>query len=335
MLRTRIAFLFSITLVLTAFAGAQERCESIREAKQRTYGFHPAKLSKSEREQKSKQMDAFWTLVKQNGADGLSCIRGLIETERQDKYFLFDAASILTAFDQSGNSDEAILKGLLSADLQDVDPSGYVSLALQLSHRNIDIGPAANKYLHAPHVTTYLPRHGGYELDRARGAILLYGSMPPAMVDKYLESEIQSPDAEVRDTAAIMLSLNMTEASFKTIASLGTGDGLGKARQQVMSVRTYQTVPVVRPSKYTREQTLQKVARFPEMESDMNEAEDKTLENSVYATFTAADIGALQEGRRRMVQGVSDESVDGYVETSRVLLNLINVLDLDKDYRIH
>jgi hypothetical protein len=102
-----------------------------------------------------------------------------------------------------------------------------------------------------------------------------------------------------------------------------------------MSVRTYRTVPVMRPSKYTREQMLQKVARLPQMDPDMNEGEDKALDNSVYATFTAADIGALQEGRRRMVQGVSDESVDGYAEISRVLLNLINVLDLDKDYRIH
>ena len=92
---------------------------------------------------------------------------------------------------------------------------------------------------------------------------------------------------------------------------------------------------MTRPSKYTREEMLQKVARFPEIDPDINEAEDQALDNSVYATFTAADVGVLQEGRRRMIQGVSNESVEGYAEISRVLLNLINVLDLDKDYRIH
>jgi hypothetical protein len=335
MSRTQVVLLFSIALGLRASLLAQDPCATIRDAKQKTYGFHPAKLSKPEREQKSKQMDAFWDLVKQKGPEGLSCVRGQIETEKEDKYFLFDAASILAAFDQTGNSDKAILEGLLGTDLQDVDAAGYISVALQLSHRDVDIGPVANKYLHAPHVTTYLPRHGGYELDRARGAVLLYGSMSPAMVDQYLDAEIQSPDSEVRDTAAIMLSLNMTEASFKTIASLGTGDGLGTAREQVMSVRTYRIVRVTRPSKYTREEMLQKVARFPEIDPDINEAEDQALDNSVYATFTAADVGVLQEGRRRMIQGVSNESVEGYAEISRVLLNLINVLDLDKDYRIH
>jgi hypothetical protein len=335
MSRRHAIFLFSIGLALSASLLAQDPCATIQAAKQKTYGFHPDKLSKPEREQKSKQMDAFWNLVKQQGPEGLSCVRGLIDTEKEDKYFLFDAASILAAFDQTGSSDKFILEGLLGTDLQDVDAAGYISLALQLSHRNVDIGPAANKYLHAPHVTTYLSRHGGYELDRVRGAILLYGSMSPAMVDKYLDGEMQNPDPEVRNTAAIMLSLNMTEASFKTIASLGTGEELGTAREQVMSVRTYQTVPVTRPSKYTREQMLQKVARFPEIDPDINEAEDKALDNSVYATFTAADVGVLQEGRRRMIRGVSNESVEGYAEISRVLLNLINVLDLDKDDRIH
>ena len=36
--------------------------------------------------------------------------------------------------------------------------------------------------------------------------ILLYGSMPPALVDKYLDNGNSEPRAEVRETAAIILS---------------------------------------------------------------------------------------------------------------------------------
>jgi hypothetical protein len=335
MLSTRLFLPLSLTLLITS-SFAQDPCATIRDVKQRTYGFHPYKLSKLERQQKTKEMDDFWNLVQQKGPAGLSCVRKLIETETEDQYFLFDAASILTTFDKSGDSDKAILDGLTRTDFQDVDASGYIYTALQLSHRNVDIGPAANNYLHAPHVTTYLPKHGGYELDRVRGAILLYGSMPPSLVDKYLDSEIHSSDPEVRDTAAIILSFNMTEESFKVIASLGSMDGFSKyAKAQVTAVRGYQTVQVVRPSKYTREQMLEKVARFPEIDPNLDQAEDEALDNSVYSTFTADDLGALREGRRRMVQGVSDESVDEYEELSRVLLNLINVLDLYKNYRVH
>ncbi|MGH9513921.1 MAG: hypothetical protein ACRD2U_17480 [Terriglobales bacterium] len=281
-------------------------------------------------------MDSFWNLVKHKGPDGLRCIRELVETEREDKYFLFDAASILTTFDKTGDSDKTILDGLVGTDLRDVDPSGYIYVALQLSHRGDDIGPAANKYLHAPDVTTYLPAHGGYELNRTRGAILLYGSLPPGLVDKYLDPEIRASEPEVRDTAAVILSLNMTEDSFRAIASLGARSGLSKAAlDQVESVRKYQAVPVSRPSKYTRQQMLEKISRLPEVEDGINDAENRALDNSIYAEINDGDLNALREGRERMIQGVSNESVEGYLEMSRILLNLINVLDLYRTYRIH
>jgi hypothetical protein len=43
----------------------------------------------------------------------------------------------------------------------------------------------------------------------------------------------------------------------------------------------------------------------------------------------------LLDARRRSIRGVSDESVDDYSELSVVLLNLVNVLDLYRDYRTH
>jgi hypothetical protein len=131
MLSARIFLPFPLMLLI-ASSFAQDPCATIRDAKQRTYGFHPYKLSKLERQQKTKEMDDFWNLVKQKGPAGLSCVRELIETEKEDQYFLFDAASILSTFDKSGDSDKAILDGLTRTDFQDVDASGYIYTALQL-----------------------------------------------------------------------------------------------------------------------------------------------------------------------------------------------------------
>ena len=92
----------------------------------------------------------------------------------------------------------------------------------------------------------------------------------------------------------------------------------------------------VGPPKYTREQMLAKVTKFPEMDMDASanpEAENKALDNSVYATFRVDDVEALRESRRRLITGVSNESVEGYVEMSRVLLHLINKLNLYAEYR--
>jgi hypothetical protein len=78
---------------------------------------------------------------------------------------------------------------------------------------------------------------------------------------------------------------------------------------------------------------IEKLARLPEMDSDIDEADDRALDNSIYATFTSADLDALREGRRRMITGVSNESVEGCDEMSRILFNLINVLNVYVQYR--
>ena len=324
-----------ITVLLLIGTGvAQDPCSAINQAKVRTYGFHPSNLSKQERDQKSKQMDQFWSLAKATGPEGLGCIRQLIGRETADTYFLFDGASLLAHFDKSGSSDPAILDGLVRTDMKDVDPGGYIAVALQLSKRNVDIGPAAKKYLHAKDVTVYLPEHGGYKLDRLRGAILLYGSSNPAFVDRNLIPELSSPEQDVRSTAAMILAQDLTEESFRALSSLGTMESFSKEAQEwAKAIRARRHIDVTKPAKYTREQMLGKVARLPDVDSDIDEAENKALDNSIYATFTPQDLDALREGRRKMIMGISNESVEGYEEISRVILNLINVLDLYPRYR--
>jgi hypothetical protein len=228
-------FCMAVSL-LAATCFAQDQCAVIIQVKARTYGFHPSTLTKDERQQKSKQMDAFWNLVQTSGQQGIACLRQMIEKETTDTYFIFDGASLLSNLDKSGASDQAILDGLVRTDMKDVDPAAYVHLVLLLSKRNVDIGPAANKYLHSPNVTVYLPQHGGYKLDRVRGAILLYGGSDPALVDRYLIPELSSSDREVCSTAAIVLSQNITQASFKALTALGAMEIFSKEAQESVTL---------------------------------------------------------------------------------------------------
>jgi hypothetical protein len=331
-------------LLVTAYSFAQPAsCDQVVAAKSRTYGFRPSQVTAAERNTKSQQMDVFWNLVKGMGPDGISCLRTLVETEPTDKFFLFDGASLLASLDHSGGSNQAILKALAGTNLQDVQPDGFINLALRLAKQNVDISPAADNYLHAPKVTTYLARHGGYKLDRLQGAILLYGSMPPTLVDKSLAQEVQDTNEDTRNTAAIVWSMNLTEESFKGLAALGDMKNFSsEARQSVQYVLKAQTVPVTKPSKYSRPEVLAKIAKLPDFDPndvtggfEATEANIRAFHNSIYATLAPADVVTLLDARRRSIRGVSDESVDDYSELSGVLLNLVNVLDLYRDYRTH
>jgi len=334
---TYIALAIAVLSIPASSVVAQaqtSKCAALAEAKRSTYGFRPSQLSAAEQGSKTVAMDRFWNLAKAAGPDGFACIRAMIAEEKTDKYFLFDAASLLVTFDTSGASDAAIVDALSRTDLDDVDPAGFIDVALQVSKRHADIGPAAHNYLNAPKVTAYLPRHAGYQIDRTRGAILLYGRMPADLVDKYLAAELASASGEARDTAAIVWSLNMTEASFKGLAALGDMSGFAEdAREQVRAVRRYARVAVTRPAKYSRAQILEKIAKWPEFPVDPKESD--ALDNAFYAMLTEADLSTVRDARRRLITGVSNEAIDAYSEASRMLMNLINVLDAYKQYRVH
>jgi hypothetical protein len=241
---------------------------------------------------------------------------------------------LLAESDKSGRSDAAILSGLGRTDLADVEAPQFIAIALELVKRGADIGPAAHNYMNAATVTSYLPAHGGFQLDRTAGAILLYGAMAPDLVDKYLALEVKSTNQGTRDTAAIVWSMNMTEASFKGIAALGDMAGFSDgAREHVRVVRRVAHVSVTRPPKYSRAEVLEKIAKWPEFPDAP--AESGALDNAFYATLTQEDLSVIREARRRTILGVSDESIETYDEISRMLMNLINVLDAYKEYRIH
>jgi hypothetical protein len=314
----------------------QTACTRIADTERRTYGFRPGKLSDAQREQKSVAMDSFWKLVKDSGPAGTECLRSLIP-KQQDGFAVFDEASLLLSLDHSSEAASVAAQGIARTDLSDVVAADYIRLALILARQGIDIEPIARNYLDSrADVTQYLARHGGYKLDRTAGAILLYGVLPTDKIDDALSKEVKSDFAETRNSAAAVWSMNLTERSFKGLAALGNMDAFSSdTRREVRGVQTPFEVRVTAP-KYTREQMLAKIAKFPDLGMDASEdfeQESRALDNSVYATFTIADVDTLRESRRKLITGVSNESVEGYEEMSRVLLHLINKLQLYSEYR--
>ena len=323
-----------LSIAIPAPSRGQSNCSAIAAVETKTYGFRPAKLSDRERKENAAAMDSFWSLVKRSGPEGVACLRSLLE-KQQDGFAVFDEASLLYSLDHSAESTGVVARAVAKTNLADVQAANYVGMALRLAQEGADIEPIANNYLNAKNdVTTYLARHGGYKLDRTAGAILLYGIMPTDKIDEAMSRAVNSDVAEVRNAAVVVWSLNMTERSFQGLTALGKLEGFSdEAKHQVRFVMTPFEVRVTAP-KYTREQMLAKISKFPEMDRSEDPArEDRALDNSVYATFTNADVETLRESRRKLITGVSNESVEGYVEMSRVLIHLINKLHMYSEYR--
>jgi len=265
--------LLAMLVCVPLLAQKPDACTAINSAKAKTYGFLPSKLTAKQRQSKSLQMDSFWHLVEADKSTGPQCLRELLTGEKQDGFFLFDGASLLYSLNQSPESAKVVAASLQRADMAEIEASGYLRLLLRMSNDGVDIGPLAARYLQYPTVKTFIPQHA-MDLDRDMGGVLLYGSMAPEQEDAYLTAALADKEAYARSTAALLLALNMTEASLK---ALSTFSGLAElpedSRKVVQSYRTYTAYQAsAAPAKFSREEVLAYIAQLPHSQAEFRVA---------------------------------------------------------------
>jgi hypothetical protein len=310
-------------------------CEILKNEKLKVYGFLPSQISDQERNFKSGQMDRFWKLVKSQGPLGIDCLKQLIMAEQQDGFFVFDAASLLLSLDTSTASLEVATSGIAKANLKDLDSSSYIRTTLFLLYRGIDITPLVEHYMMAPEVKGFVPQHA-MTLDRETGAVFLYGSMPSSSADQSLIRMLNSKESATRTAAVALLSLSLTKDSLNAIRTVDRTDLPESIRKSVEGGLRYQRIESAGRTKHSRADVLKTLKRIPNFGGDFwGVAGDKEFERSAIALLQEEDFPVLRDARRKSIYGLSDEALHEYFALSRVLLGVINRLDLYKDMREH
>ena len=324
-------------------SGQSSGCTKLQAIQAGAYGFAPSRLSDAEREVKSKQMDQFWNAAEKLGPPAIPCLQRMLESDRSDPFFLFDGSSLLLGLDSSPASLKVISAAVAGTDLKDVNPAGYIRLLLQLSGKDVDIGPLAEKYMEYPSVDTYLPEHGAMKLTRIDGALLLYGSMEPDLSEKYLETLARKSNSEAHEAAVFALALNMTEASFRAFhAGIPLNGVSSDNHKAIVSILRYEAPVSEPPPRLSRDQVLKRVESVVrgdfEHVDDSNPpyvAGDDAFETSAVVRLKPADLPLAYKARRKSIRGVSDESLDEYVSWSHTILGIINRNNLYGDLRSH
>lgn len=318
-----------------AGAAKESVCAQLQKEKSDIYGFHPAQITQKERETKSAQMDRFWKSVKSQGPQGIDCLKQLIVAEQQDGYFVFDAASLLLSLDTSTTSLEVASLGIAKADLKDLDSSSYIRTTLFLFHRGMDITPLVEHYLMAPEVKGFVPQHA-MTLDRETGAIFMYGSLPSSSADESLIRMLNSKESATKHAAVALLSLSLTEDSFKAIKAVDRTSLPESIRKSVDGSLKRQRIEDAGPTKKSRTEVLQTINRIPKFGGDFwGVAGDKEFTQSAITLLQEQDLPALREARRKSIYSLSDEALHEYFALTRVLLGVINRLDLYQQVREH
>lgn len=349
-------------------------CESLQKSKSTTFGFHLAQLNEAQIDAKTKEMAAFWKQAEAAGPLGVNCIQQFLQAETYDHYFQFEAASWLFSRDKSPQTLELVRASIASTDLQETDPANYLSLALALSLEGVDVSALADRFLHSPNIVIQIPEHA-LDLDADTSALFLYGSMAPAAATAALLPELQAADLPVRSAAAHLLAEQMTEESYRALAHWDGVSKIREEfrRNDIQAILKYQPpkeAELAQP-KFTREQVLKAIAALPHTRQEFDQrmrtqgaAFDKQMRekhatqadidkavaesepiygiavhiaflHSAIATLQPADFETIREARRKSLYDISDESLEEYLAFTRLMIGLINRLDLYKEYRTH
>ena len=347
-------------------------CESLRSEKAKVYGFHLAQLNETQMEEKAKEIDAFWKRVQADGPAGTACVRTMLEQEKTDHNFQFDAASMLYQADHSPATLTLVRDSIAQADFQDSDPASYLSLALELGQSGVDIQVLAARFLRYPDAVIHVPEHA-LDLDSDTAALFLYGSMEPVLASKALIEQLKAPELNVRSAAAHLLAEQMTEESFRALRQWDGFSKIGEEfrRNDIQAIMKYKAPnpdDFAHP-KWTREQVLSVIAGLPHTRKEFDEVmatkgaafdqrvrEKKPSEEelskivaesepiygiadrnafiaSAIATLKPEDFVTIREARRKSLFNVSDESLSEYLAFTQVMIGLLNRLDLYKEYR--
>ena len=214
-----------------------------------------------------------------------------------------------------------------------MNPISYVSFLQSLSHRGIDIGPLADKYLTHPEVESYVPMHA-LRVDRAMGGLFLYGSMAADLVDRYLVPHLKAKDRDVRATVALLLAFNMTEEGLRTLAAFDHWQDLKtKEKEAIGLILTPRPRATDVQATLGREEVFHRLRDAPEYSGDFYGVAGNTeFILSAIERLNESDLHAVREARRKSMVSVSDERLYEYYALSAILIGVIDRLGLYREY---
>ena len=312
--------LLFLTLLTSLLPGADDGCALLREAKESTYGFSPASLSKLEKTAKLQALDRFWKLAKPDPKLSAGCLRLMLEKERNDAFFSFDGSQLLYSLDRSAPSAQVIAEALARVELNDIDSYDYVALAIEVSKAGADISAAAMNFARARNVEDYAAG-AGLRMNREQGIVALFGRLPADVAVAKGKALYQSGDTVASAYGLLVLALALTPEALAMVRGAGDIGALPAAIRRQISTLLSRNAP--RPGMahvYRREQLLAMMDSAPNYPAGMRgPSGNEDFLSSAFAELQAADAPVVREARRRSIVDPSVSSLLQYYAYTHML----------------
>src|SRR5262245_33699587 len=231
-----ILTLVAIAFQAPVFAQDKDTCAGFQQTVKSTYNFRPSRLTDSERNSKSVAMDRFWELVKADPIRLLPCLRIALQDAGADKWFRFDASSLLVELDPSPASKTIQVRSYTDADLDDVDLRTWVTVLAARGFEGFDTSEAGSRWLSYPSAKYFLPEHGGYEVNVFQGALFIFGSMDESQATPALINVLSQPNHPGREHAFGILMNQATPESLRALKQVDASVFSVKTRSKLQGL---------------------------------------------------------------------------------------------------
>jgi hypothetical protein len=292
--------------------------------KERVYGFKPNQLNDSLKSLKSKELDNFWTLSKSNKRESALCIKELIETEKADSYFCFDASSLLLSLDTSTLYHSVVLKGLNKTNLEDIQLSSFLRIAYFLAYKGQNINQLTTKLISIPNAKVYLSDHF-ITLNAIDAGIFLLNIMGEKNAEKTLITAIENGNSVAQHNAAVLLNVLSTKVGDSLIKRNIENSHFPDSTINRLN-KDAQSFTITKEGTLSRSKILEAMKDVPyNFEKEFfGFSGNEELIHSACKVLTKNDLQLVRDARTRSISGLSDEALHEYFTLTAIIFTIKN-----------
>jgi hypothetical protein len=244
----------------------------------KTYNFKPSRLSDSERNAKSDEMDKVWSAVKADPKVMAPCLRESVEDPQADAWFRIDGSSLLVEADSTPASKALKAKYWNKADPEDISPEIWVETLTELGSEGFDVSEGGRRWLEYPNARYFLAAHGGFKVDGVIGAMFIFGSMDESQATPALTEIVNQRGHPKREAALWIL---VSQATPESLAVLKRVDTVGFSKKVRDSLNALLTHPDLIEPRSNPELTREDFLRVFQGAKNMDLSKERQLEDVV------------------------------------------------------
>lgn len=305
----------------------KDNCARFQQTVKSTYNFSPSRLTDSERNSKSAAMDRFWEMVKADQKRLLPCLLIALQDTNADKWFRFDASSLLVDLDPSPASKAIQVRSYTDADLDDVDLRTWVTVLVRHGFEGFDVSEAASRWLAYPQAKYFLPEHGGYEVSAFQGALFIFGSMDEAQATPALIKILSQTNHPGREHSLWILMSQATPESLRALKQVDARPFSAEARSKLQNLLN--GADLLKPRAKPRTDREEFIRAFREMlkgdSSKFTELVSRVPdgEKDAIAVFKPEDLPLVRKVRRMIIANGNQHAIEFYKSFTEILMGLV------------